>query len=77
MFHFKLSMLGRLRKPVELSQNWLLSNFKYKQPDLYAIIFDQYEEVPFEVPPGHTNVYVVIKSVPVIPKLYAFFVKKE
>ena len=53
MFHLTLSIIGRLPTPVELSQKCILINSKYQQPELHAIIFDQYKEDPFKFPTGH------------------------
>ena len=44
--------------------------FKYQEPEFYARLFDEWEEGPFDVPPGCTNVGVLIKSVPGAHKLY-------
>ena len=45
-----------LPNPVELSQKWGLTNFKYMEPEMNARISDNSEEGPFEVPQVHTNV---------------------
>ena len=48
-------MLSRLPKPVELSHEWVLKNFRYQEPQFYARLFDNSEKLPFELPPGHTK----------------------
>ena len=42
----------------------------YQESAFYAILFNESEEGPFEVPPGHTKVGVMIKSVHGAPELY-------
>ena len=39
---------------------------------MYARLLDESEEGPFEVPPGSTNVIVIIKPLPDDTKLYVF-----
>ena len=34
-FLFKVKLLSRLPKPVELTQDWIKTNFKYQEPDFY------------------------------------------
>ena len=43
-------------------------NFKCKEPEFYYRLFDESENGPFEVPPGHTNKY--FKKLLDAPKLY-------
>ena len=43
----------------------------------YAILLDEYEEYPFEVPTGRTNVGVMRKTVPGDPKLYDLQVRNS
>ena len=38
-FIFKVNLLSILPKPVELSHEWVLTNFKYQEPEFYAILF--------------------------------------
>ena len=45
-------------------------NFKYHDLEFYARLFDDSEESPFQVYPGHTKVGVIRKLVPGDPKLY-------
>ena len=66
---FKGNLLSRLTKPAELSHKWVLKIFKYQEPAFYDRLFDESEQGPFEVPPGHTNIDEIRKSVPGAPKL--------
>ena len=68
-FIFKGNLLSRLPNNVELSYNWVLTNFKYQEPYFYSIFFDDSERRPFEVPTGRTNKYEN-KLVTDSPKLY-------
>ena len=52
-------MSDRLSGTVELSQYCILTTFKYQDPEFYARLFDESEEGPYGVPPGHTNVGVI------------------
>ena len=61
MFNFKVNLLSRLTKPVELSNKWVLTNFKYQEPEFYAILFDE-SEGPFEDTPVHTKVGIIRKK---------------
>ena len=58
-FLFKVNMLRRQTKPVELSHKWYLKIFKYQEPEFYAKLFDESKEGPFEVPTGHTKIGVI------------------
>ena len=40
-FPFKGNIISRIKKPVELSNNWVLKNFKYQKPEFYARFFDE------------------------------------
>ena len=42
-FYFKVNLLIRLLKPVELSQYLVLTNFKYQKPAFYNRLFDKSE----------------------------------
>ena len=50
----------------------VLTRFKYQEPGFYARLFDEREKWLFEVPPGHTKKYEIIKTVPGATKLYVF-----
>ena len=69
-FHLSRNLLSRPSNTVELSHELVLTNFKYKEPEFYARLFDESEEIPFEVTPGRTNVGIIRKPVPGTPKLY-------
>ena len=58
-FHFHGYLISRLPNPVEISHYWVLKNSKYQDPEFYDILFDEYEESLFGVPPGHTKVDVI------------------
>ena len=49
-----------------------LDKFQVSRVRIYAILFDESEEGPFEVPPGRTNKCEIIKTVSGAPKLYIF-----
>ena len=38
-------MLSKLPKPVKLSYNWVLTNFRYQEPEIYARLFDESEKI--------------------------------
>ena len=40
IFIFKVNMLRRLPKPVELSHKWVLKKCQYQEPIFYATLFD-------------------------------------
>ena len=42
-FLFKVNLLSRLPKPVELSNKWILKNLKYQYPVFYSRLFDDSE----------------------------------
>ena len=65
-------MISRILKPIELSHDWVLKNFKYQDPEFYNRSFDQSEEGPSEVTPGCKDVVVIRKLVPGTPKFYVF-----
>ena len=71
-FIFKVNLIGTLPKPIELSHKWILKNFNYKEPLFYTILFNDSEAGPFEVPPGHTKVYLIRKPAPGAPNLFFF-----
>ena len=71
-FNFKGNLLIRSPKPVELSQEWVLEYFKYREPSFYPRLFVNYEEVPFEVPPGCIMFCVINKPIPATPKIYVW-----
>ena len=75
-FYFKVDILSILPNPVELSHHWVLTNFNYRDPSLYDRLFDESEEVTFEVTPGRKNVGIIIKPVPGDPKLYVFRIER-
>ena len=56
------NMLSRLPNPVGLSHDQVLTNFNDHELQFYAKLFDESEEVPFEVPPGHKKFNVTRKS---------------
>ena len=49
-----------------------LEKIKYQGTESYAILFDESEEIPFEIPPDHTNGGVVIIPITGVTKLYVF-----
>ena len=49
-----------------------LEIFKYKEPAFYAILFDESEEGPFEVPTGRTEYAIIRRPQPGALKLYVF-----
>ena len=57
--HLKGNMLIILQKPVGISHEWVLNFFKYQEPEFYARLFNNYEEGPFEVPPGSMKFCVI------------------
>ena len=67
---FKVNVLSRLPKPVELSHNCIKKIFKYQGPEFYSILFYESENTPFEVPPGLTKTCDKNKSIHDAPKLY-------
>ena len=75
-FIFKVNILSRLLKPVEISHEWMLTNLKYQEPESYAKLFDESERGSFEVPPGRTKKYEMRKSSPGAPKLYVYQERK-
>ena len=76
MFQFKVNILSILPKTVEISHEWVLKIFKYQEPEFYARLFDESEEVPFEVPPRFMDVAVIRKPVLGATNLY-FSVNQE
>ena len=58
-FIFNGNMLSRQPNPVKISQEWVLINFKYQDPEFYARLFDNSGEGPFVFPPGHMKFCVV------------------
>ena len=70
MIHIKGNLLIILQKPVELSHEWVLTSFKFQEPEFYARLFDESEEDYFEVPKDVTKVGLLIKPVRGAPKLY-------
>ena len=68
-FLYKVNLLRRLPKPVEISHKWINTSSKYQKPEFYSRLFDDSENGPFEVPRGRTKAYDK-KSVPDAPKLY-------
>ena len=69
MFHFFINNFSRLPHPEELSHKRLSNNYKYQDPDIYTRLFGESGEGPFEVPPGHVNVGVIIKPLSGASKL--------
>ena len=67
---FKGYLISRTPKPVELSHEWVLKMFKYREPEIYARWFDESEKGPFEVPPGRTKKQKKRKSVSGATELY-------
>ena len=49
----KEKILSRLPITVELTHKWIKKQFNYQDPDFYSQLFDESENGPFEVPPGH------------------------
>ena len=70
--HLSINILSRLSNFVELSYEWEMKYFNNQEPVSYEILYDDYEEVTFEVLPGHTKVGVIIKLVRSATKLYIF-----
>ena len=56
-------MISRLPNLVELSRKWPLKK-NASRNRVYAILFDDYEECPFECPPGHSMASLIGKQVP-------------
>ena len=54
---YQQNLLSRIPKLVELSHEWVLTNFKYQEPEFYSRLFDESEKGTFEVPTGRTNKY--------------------
>ena len=67
-FLLKGYLISRLTKPVELSHEWVKTNFNYQEPEFYSVLFVESENGPFEFPAESTNTYE--KSVPDAHKLY-------
>ena len=63
-------MISIVSKTFDTSKKWVLKNLKYQEPAFYARLFDDSEEGPFEVSPGHTKVGMIMKPVHRDPKLY-------
>ena len=57
IFLFKGKYLSRLPTPVELSHEWIKTNFNYQHPDFYSRLFDESENGPLEVPTGRTKTH--------------------
>ena len=57
VFIFKGNLISRTPKPIELSNKWSLTNFKYRELEIYARLFYESEIGIFEVPPGRTKKY--------------------
>ena len=68
-------MISILPKNVELSQECVLANFKYQDPEFYARLFDNSKEGPFEVHTGRIKVCVIKKEYLVL--LSCMFFSKE
>ena len=62
---------------VELSQKWVLTYFKFQEPEFYARLFNDYEGGPFEATKVCTMVIVIINILPGDPKLYVFKDRKS
>ena len=56
-FIFKENFISRLPKPVGISHEWIKLNFKYQNPEFFSRLFDESENVLFEVPPRRTDTY--------------------
>ena len=69
-FHFKWNILSWVPKRFEPSHEWVLTKLKYQEPEFYATLFYESEEVTFEVPLGSTKVGVMRKPVHGVPKFY-------
>ena len=54
-FLFKVNVLSIPPKTVEISHEWVLTNFKYQEPKFYSRLFNESEKVTFESPPGRTK----------------------
>ena len=66
-FIFRGYFLSGLTNPVEISHEWVLTNFKYQEPKFYSRLFNESEKVTFESPPGCTkkdlkNKYLMLLS---------------
>ena len=46
-FIFKEKILSRLPKTVEISHEWVKTNFKYQEPEFYSRLFDDSEKGHF------------------------------
>ena len=42
-----------------MSHKWVLANLKYQDTNIYAILFDESKEGPFQVPADRTKVGVI------------------
>ena len=49
---FEGNIISKLPKPVEITPEQTKKNFKYQEPYFYPRLFDESENVTFEVPPG-------------------------
>ena len=70
-------MLSRIPYSVELSHDWLLTYFKHKEPEFYARLFYDYEEDPFKVTSGCTQVYIIRKPLYDAPRFFILWDKKS
>ena len=71
-FNFSGNILSRLLNTVVISHEWVLTNFKYQRTAFHYRLFDESEEVPFEVTTGSTNSAVIIKPLLGANNLYDF-----
>ena len=46
-----------LSKPVEPTNEWIKTNFKYQELEFYYRLFDESQNGPFKVTPGLINTY--------------------
>ena len=76
-FNLSVNLLNRLSNTIELSHEWALKNFKYKELEFNAILFHEYDEGPFKVSIGCKKVGVIRIPVPGDLKLYIFQYRKS
>ena len=55
----------------------VIENFQVSASIIYARLFDESKEGPFEVPPFRTKVFLIRKPVPDSPKLYVLKDRKS
>ena len=69
-FYFRENIISRLPNPVELSHEWVLTNFNHQESAFYEILFYESKEGTFEVQSGRPKSAVIIKPGPGAPKFF-------